>query len=147
MLTSSRTFEVPRSISKVTPAFSTERTTSCSAAAFAVVSTPQASIAGQALNPIGRMDDRELVERIAQQSGNLHDVEQEDTRTVTILGSDEEVTRFRATAERSGVEVPVYVEVARVEDDGDFVVAVGVYPQGSDEMRSQVTTMFGGVEH
>lgn len=114
---------------------------------FAVVATPQASIAGQALNPIGRMDPRQLVEQIAQQQGNLRDVQREGTRNVTVLGTEEEVVRFSAVAEQQGVEVPVYVEVTRVSHDGDFVIALGIYPQGSDELRSQVTTLFRGVEH
>lgn len=114
---------------------------------FVVVSTPQASIAGQALNPLGRMDYRQLVDQVAQQSGSLSGVQREGTRTVTILGSDAEVARFSAVAERQGQEVPVYVEVTRVRHDGDFVVAIGVYPQDSEEMQSQVTAMFDGLEH
>lgn len=114
---------------------------------FALISSPQASIAGQALNPLGRMDPRQLVEQVAKQSGSLSDVQRQGTRSVSILGSDAEVVRFSAIAERQGQEVPVYVEVTRIGDDGDFVIAIGVYPQDSDEMQSQVTTMFRGIEH
>lgn len=114
---------------------------------FVVVSTPQASIAGQALNPVGRMSHRELIERIAGDSGSLRDVSQEATRQATVLGTETEVTRFSAVAERQGREIPVYVEVTRVQDGDDYVVALGVYPQGSEDVRSQVETLFGGIEH
>lgn len=115
---------------------------------FAVVATPQASIAGQAMNPIGGMEPRQLVEQVAQGSDSgFSDVEREGTETMTVLGTETDVARFSAVAERQGQEVPVYIEVTRVRHDGDFVVAIGVYPQDSAELESQVETLFGGLEH
>lgn len=114
---------------------------------FTVFSTPRASIAGQAMNPIGRLSHRQLIEEVAADSGNLQDISEEDTREATVLGEETEITRFSAIAELSGQEVPVYVEVTRVEDGDDFVIAVGVYPQESEDAGSQVETLFGGIEH
>lgn len=114
---------------------------------FSAFSTPQVAIAGQALNPIGQMSHRQLIEQVASQSGDIRDVQQAGTRTLSVLGSDSEVTRFSATAVRSGHEVPVFIEVTRVQDGEDYVIAVGVYPQESDHVRPQVETLFGGMEH
>lgn len=115
---------------------------------FSVFSTPKVSIAGQGLNPIGRMPHGQLVEQVASQGGDIRDVQQEGTRELTVLGSSTEVTRFSAVAERSGQEVPVYIEVSRVEDGKDYVVAVGVYPQAAeDDVRPQVERLFTGIEH
>lgn len=114
---------------------------------FSVVSTPSVSIAGQALNPIGRMSHRDLVERVAAESGDVRDVQQEGSRELTVLGSAAEVTRFSATVERSGQEIPVYVEVTRVQDGDDYVVGVGVYPRESTDVRPQVETLFTNIEH
>lgn len=115
---------------------------------FAVVATPQASVAGQAMNPIGRMEPRDLVEQVAQGSnGGFSDVQREGTRTTTVLGTETDLVRFSAVAERQGQEVPVYIEVTRVRHEGDFVVAIGVYPQDSAEMESQVETLFDGLKH
>lgn len=114
---------------------------------FAVASTPQASVAGQAFNPVGDMSYREMLQRFSGDSGSLQDVERVDSRELTVLGSSTEVVRFSGTATYQGQEVPVYVEVTRVQDDGDFVVAVGGYPQEAEDVRPQVRTMFESIQH
>ena len=114
---------------------------------FYVVSTPQAQIAGQAMNPVGRMSHRQLVDRATSDSGGLRDVSQEGTRQTTVLGTETEVTRFSAIAEQQGQEIPVYVEVTRVQDGDDFVIAVGVYPQQAEGVGDQVETLMSGLEH
>lgn len=115
--------------------------------AFVVASTPKVSIAGQAFNPIGQMSSQEMLERFTEGS-DVRDIQRVDSRTLTVLGTDAEVTRFSGVVQRSGQEVPVYVEVTRVSDDDDFVVAIGVYPQQTEEeVRPGVTTLFEGVDH
>lgn len=114
---------------------------------FSAFSTPQVSIAGQALNPVGGMSHQQLIEQVAGESGDIRDVDQAGTRTLTVLGEDTEVTTFTAIAERSGQEIPVYIEVTRVQDGEDYVVAVGVYPQESEDVGSQVETLLGAIEH
>lgn len=115
---------------------------------FVVAATPQASIAGQALNPIGQMSPREMVDQLASGQNDVSDVQREDERTLTVLGSDAEVVRFSGTVERQGREIPVYVEVTRVQDGDDFIVGIGAYPQESaDAVRPGVTTLFEGIDH
>lgn len=115
---------------------------------FVVVSTPKASVAGQALNPIGQTSHEQLIGQLAGQSGDISEIEREDSRSLTVLGSDADVVRFSGIVERSGQEVPVYIEVARVEDGDDFVVGIGAYPQGTaDQVRPGITTLFEGIEH
>lgn len=116
--------------------------------AFVVASTPKASIAGQSFNPIGRMSHEQMLERFVGQSADVRDVQREDSRTLTVLGEGAEVVRFSGVVERSGQEVPVFIEVTRVEDGDDFVVGLGVYPQETaDEVRPGITTLFEGIEH
>jgi len=115
---------------------------------FVVVSTPKASVAGQSFNPIGQMSHEQMMEQFVGQSADVRDVQREDSRTLTVLGSEADVTRFSGVVQRSGQEIPVYVEVTRVGDGDDFVVALGVYPQETaDEVRPGVTTLFEGIEH
>lgn len=115
---------------------------------FVVAATPQAQIAGQALNPIGQMSPREMVDQLASGANNVEDVQREDERTLTVLGTDAQVVRFSGTVERGGQQIPVYVEVTRVQDGDDFVVAIGGYPQeNADAVRPGVTTLFEGIEH
>lgn len=114
---------------------------------FSAFSTPQVSIAGQALNPVGQMSHQQLIERVAGQSGEIRDVQRSGTRTLTVLGSDAEVTTFSAVAIRQGREVPVFIDVTRVQDGEDYVIAVGVYPQESEDVPPQVETLFSGLDH
>ena len=114
---------------------------------FSTFSTPQVSIAGQALNPIGGMSHQQLVGQVAGQSGDIRDVEQQGTLTRSVLGSETEVTKFSATVVRQGQEVPVFIEVTRLQDGEDYVVAIGVYPRDSEDVPPQVETLFGGIEH
>lgn len=54
----------------------------------------------------------------------------------------------RPVVRRCGQEVPVYVELTRVADGDDFVVALGVHLQeAADEVRPGVATPFEGTEH
>lgn len=116
--------------------------------AFIVASTPRASVAGQSFNPIGQMSHERMMEQFVGQAANVRDVQREDSRTLTILGSDAEVTRFSGVVEQSGREVPVYVEVTRVTDGEDFVVGVGLYTrETADEVRPGITTLLEGIEH
>lgn len=115
---------------------------------FVVASTPKVSIAGQAFNPIGQMSSQEMLERFTGESSDIQEIQRVDSRTLSILGSDAEITRFSGVVQRSGQEVPVYIEVTRVSDGDDFVVALGVYPQATeDEVRPGVTTLFEGIDH
>ena len=114
---------------------------------FTAVSTPRAAVAGQALNPIGQMSHRQLVDQAASNTGEVRNVERVGSRTLTVLGTETEVVRFAGVVSRSGMEVPVYIEATKVEHGDDFVIAVGAYPQEADGVRPQVTTLFEGVEH
>ena len=115
---------------------------------FVVASTPKASVAGQSFNPVGQMSHERMMEQFVGQSADVRDVQREDSRTLTVLGAEAVVARFSGVVQRSGQEVPVYVEVTRVDDGDDFVVALGVYPQETaDEVRPGVTTLFEGIEH
>lgn len=115
---------------------------------FVVVATPQAQIAGQALNPIGRMSPREMVDQLASGQADVSNVHRVDDRTLTVLGTDTQVVRFGGDIQRAGQRIPVYLEVTRVGDGGDFVVALGAYPQATaDQVRPDITTLFQGVTH
>lgn len=115
---------------------------------FVVVSTPKASIAGQAFNPIGRMSHEEMIDQLAGRVDGVSDVERVDSRTLDVLGTETDVVRFSGVVERSGQEVPVYIEVTRVGHGDDFVVAIGAYPRSTaDQVRPGVTTLFEGIEH
>lgn len=114
---------------------------------FLVVSTPQASVLGQELNPVSDMSPKELIERIEGNYAGMDDVTHQEDKSVTIL--DQETTQSRFTAESSyngsSVEVSIHISEA-VETDEDHLVTVGVYPnERRDEEESNIISLMESV--
>lgn len=116
-------------------------------ALVAVVSTPQAEVVGQPLNPLGRMSKQELVRRLGSQYAEFGALQEVDSRQATILDQQTEVTRFATTIEQGGQQVDVFVEVVRVQDGDDFVIAIAVYPRQFEVEAQDVLTVFEGIDH
>lgn len=106
------------------------------AGVFAVVTTPAFSVAGQALNPVGRLSNDELVERVGSSYEGLAVGEAVDERSVSTLGSTMELTKYDGTATIGGADVDVYVHVGSVRSGEDFVVVAAVYPQLVDDKET-----------
>ena len=118
--------------------------------AFAVLSTPAISVAGQSMNPVADMSEREIVERIQRgldEEGELADLEEVGTDTVTAAGEERTVTEFSATARRGNENADVVIHVTKFEDGDDIVVGAGVHAAGDEDVRADVETMLGGIEH
>jgi len=115
-------------------------------ATLLVASTPDATVAGQSVNPITRLTGKELLERVAKEVGNTDGVDFEDIEVVQrenreILGTQTEVTTFATTASTDQGEVPIRIHLASVSHEGDVVVLVGVYPEKVDERSTQLKLM------
>ncbi|MCD2204450.1 DUF6517 family protein [Halobacterium sp. KA-6] len=117
------------------------------AAVFGAFSSPEVSVLGQSFNPIKDYSDRELAELAQQQYDGLSVGQAINTSEMTVLNESTEVTKFEGTAEISGQSVDVYVHVTRVKHDGDYVVAVAIYPQDLDGEQERIETLLTGLEH
>lgn len=117
------------------------------AAAFTVFSTPKVAVLGQSFNPVGRLAPAELLARVLQDREGLSITEKTGTSETTVLGTQTTVHTFAGTQEVEGREVDVVIHVARVEHEGDYVVAVSAYPERLDGERERAMRMFGGVTH
>ncbi|MFB6116969.1 DUF6517 family protein [Halosegnis sp.] len=113
-----------------------------------VLSTPQVKVAGQGpFNPVGELSNRELVSRVTQKYDSIQNVRFESNRTLTMLGEETTVSKFRADATlQGGQEVEVFLHITKIQHEGDFVVAVAVHPTQIDE-QERVDTLFRGVDH
>lgn len=116
-------------------------------ARFTVFATPGIEVAGQTLNPVGELSDRELALRLQSQYDSIEDVRFAGNRTVEILGEPRTVSRFDATTTVAGVEVDLELHVAKFRHGEDFLVAIAVYPARLDGERARVETMLRGIEH
>lgn len=113
---------------------------------FVVVSSPGASVAGRTLNPAASWSNERILQQVAEQTGRLNDLEQQDTRTVESLGEERNVTEFSATTQIEGREVDVQAHVVSFEHEGDVLIAVAVHPEQFDE-SDNVDELVGGLEH
>jgi len=115
-------------------------------AQFLVVSTPGAQMAGQTLNPLARLSNRELVDRVADRTGSIEDVEFQENRTAEALDSEREVGVFTGTTTLDGQEVDVRIHVASFEHEGDVIITMGVHPVQIEE-EENIDELLGGIEH
>lgn len=116
-------------------------------AVFTVYSTPQVEVLGQTFNPVGRLSNEELVMQVQSRYDGLNDVRQVGSRNVTMLGTETKVSKFSATTTVNGMQIDVYVHITKVKHDGDYVLALAVYPQKLDGEQDRVDVLIQGVEH
>ncbi|NUB92104.1 hypothetical protein HT576_13865 [Haloterrigena sp. SYSU A121-1] len=127
------------------------------AGVFALVSTPQVSVAGEEFNPVGEMSKAELVDYLQGQYEGLEVGDNVGGRAITkdeIDGLDAAVrfdTWEGAATLQGETEVDVYVDVARAEHGGDHVVVVAVYPDDEnvpmESEQDRADTMTAGIQH
>jgi hypothetical protein len=122
-----------------------------SPATLVVASTPDATVAGQSVNPVARLSGKELLERVAQEIGSSESVDLEDLEVVQrenrqILGTETEVTTFATTASTEQGDVPIRIHLASVSHEGDAVVLVGIHPAEVDE-RATLLELMEAAQH
>ncbi|WP_339103657.1 DUF6517 family protein [Haloterrigena salinisoli] len=127
------------------------------AGVFALVSTPQVTVAGEDFNPVDEMSRAELIEYV---QGQYEDFEVGDNvggRAVTkgdIDGLDVTISydRWEGAATLQGsAEVDVYVDVAKAEHGDDHLVIIAVYPDDEnvplESEAERAETMTTGIQH
>ncbi|QDX41278.1 DUF6517 family protein [Salarchaeum sp. JOR-1] len=117
------------------------------AAVFGTFSSPEVSVLGQSFNPLDTYNDREIAQLIQQQYGTISDLNAVSNTTMTVLGHSTTVTKFSGTANFDGQSIDVFVHVTKVNDGGDIVAAVGVYPQQLDGEEEHVHTLLRNLRH
>jgi hypothetical protein len=141
--------------------------------ALFVASTPNASVAGQSVNPLVRVEGAELIRRLLNQvnqqdigGGNADiqtdDIEARGEETRTILDQEATVSIFETTVSadvegsngQSGSveDIPVLIYLTTVQhqaadaDSEDVIALVGLHPVGV-EQSEQLLAMMEAVEH
>ncbi|MBX0294648.1 DUF6517 family protein [Haloarcula nitratireducens] len=113
---------------------------------FVVVSTPNAEVAGQSLNPAAQWSNREVVAQVAARAGGVRDIQFESNRTTQSLGESRQVSTFSGVMTVFGQEIDVRMHAASFEHEGDVIVVFAVHPDEIDE-QARVDTMLRGLEH
>ncbi|QKG91710.1 hypothetical protein EXE44_13980 [Halorubrum sp. SS7] len=141
--------------------------------ALFVASTPNASVAGQSVNPLVRVEGAELIRRLLNQvnqqdigGGNADiqtdDIEARGEETRTILGQEATISVFETTVSadvegsngQSGSveDIPVLLYLTTIQhqaadaDSEDVIALVGLHPV-EVEQSEQLLAMMEAVEH
>lgn len=121
------------------------------AGAFAVITSPQIQVAGQAMNPAGDWSNEQILEEFGGEFdsyGSIEDLEERDTETMTVLDTETEVSTFDATVEGDEGETrEVVVHVTKVQHDGDFIITVGVHDDGDEANAEAIRELIQNLEH
>ena len=115
---------------------------------FILLTTPSFSIAGQSFNPVGEMDNEELLSLLSGEFDGLSVGEGVEETTATVLGTETTVSTFEAEMEQNGLTVDLLLEITAVAHDGDYVVGVGGYPRAIESTEADhVDRLFSGLVH
>ncbi|SFR47116.1 DUF6517 family protein [Halogeometricum limi] len=124
-------------------------------AAFLVVTSPNARVAGISANPLRAVTDPgvvrtglELASR-ARTLGNVEnvtDLRELSTRDVELLGATAPLTTYAGVVDTEAGSVDVRVHVVAVEHGDDVVLALSVHPATMDE-RGAVERMLAAAEY
>lgn len=109
------------------------------------VSSPQASVLGQRVNPLGMVQSEGLVDRVLGLSTGAEVEGMQPTGNVTMraLGAARTVRRYDASGDRGKVEV----FLTRFQHDGDYVIVFGVIPEGAEDGTEAFGTVLSGLNH
>lgn len=141
-----RTVTVSNRVATYEKAFEVPSVGRATLGAFVLVASPAVEIAGRTMNPLGEFDDDRLVEEFTRRFGGVDAPERVGSSSLTMLGEAADVSEYAATATYRGTEVDVSIHVTRVRHEGDFVVALGVYPRLVDESEA-VASMIESATH
>ncbi|MDF9745205.1 DUF6517 family protein [Natrinema salsiterrestre] len=112
-------------------------------AIFNVLTTPQVSIVGRELNPVGEMSTQELMDLVRSNYDGISNISRVEDSDITILEQTTTKTQFTADAEFDGQSVDVDIHITEaVEADEDLLVTIGVYPQyARDQEEPNIETV------
>lgn len=119
------------------------------AAGYVVISTPSVAIAGQEINPVGRMDNEEIIEEFNNEltSGKVKDISKVDEHPIKTLDEVVPAIEFDALVEtEDGDTYEVKLYVTEVENEDDIILGIGLFPQGVDE-EENVLKLTENLEH
>ena len=116
------------------------------ASTVAVLSSPQVTVVGQSLNPLGHLSNEDLMGYVLEDSAEVDDVRQVDERTLTVAGEETPVTVFGGTTEFAGQTVDVYLYLATVDVGDDHLVVFGMHPTALPDEADDIYALFEAIE-
>ncbi|WP_256300022.1 DUF6517 family protein [Haloarchaeobius salinus] len=117
------------------------------AGVFAAVSTPQVEILGESFNPLADASPRDIIGRFQDQYSGMSVGDRIDQTTLAALGGSALTSTFEGSATIQDQQVDTnFVVSESVENAGDHVVSLGVFPAQLDE-QANIRAMIENLEH
>lgn len=124
-------------------------------AALLVLSTPDVEVAGESVNPFGRMSDGVLLERvlnatsgynISDRMSDVGELRRVGASDKTVLETPATVTTYTGTALIEERRVTALVHIVTVAHGDDVIVGIALHPESMDETAT-VQQLFERIEH
>ena len=117
------------------------------AGVFAAVSTPQVELLGESFNPLADASPRDIISRFQQQYEGMSVGDRTGQTTLGALGGSALTSTFEGSATIQGQQVDTnFVVSESVENEGDHVLSLGVFPRELDE-QGNIEAMIENLEH
>ncbi len=117
------------------------------AAVFVAFSSPQIEVAGQTLNPLSTMSEKDILTRFNTGYEGISVGNQTGSQNVSALGTDRTITQFDGTATFVGQEVDVVIQVGKFKHGSDYIGVVAIYPEMAVGEDDNVVTLLNGLTH
>ena len=117
------------------------------AAVFVAFTSPKIELFGETFNPIGEMSNRELLELVQDRYTGVSVGGRVGSHEATMLGQSTTIEKFQGSATLAGAPVDTLIHVTRVEHEGDYVLAITIYPRLLTDEDGTVARLVEGIEH
>lgn len=117
------------------------------AAVFAAFTSPKIELFGKTFNPIGGMSNRELLALLQDRYTGLSVGDRVGGQEATMLGQSTTIEKYEGSGTLAGASVSTFVHVARVEHEGDYVLAFAIYPNQLGGEDDTVAKLVEGIQH
>ncbi len=117
---------------------------------FVAVSIPDYSVLGYSVNPIGNMDNEELLEEFLDELDDDHSVENithQESFSLDISEESRDVDVFEGETEFQGELIDIEIMLTSFSHEDDILVLIGTYPAPLAEESANTELLMESVEH
>lgn len=112
-----------------------------------VFSTPAVEVAGETLNPVGRLTTRDLADQFSASENGTAPLEFVGNRSVLSLGEQRIVSEFETAGPTGDSQLAVSFHVSTFRHGPDFIVVVASHPTSVEGERERIDTIIRSLSH
>lgn len=115
---------------------------------FSILSVPLAKPeqVSATIDPLRDRSTIDLATRAQDTYSEIEGLSHTENQTVTVLGNQTTLERYRASARTDGTETDIYLYVVRLHHEGDILIGIGVGPLTADDPET-LRTLVEAIQH